>query len=69
MIIQKLKYLLKNFIYIIICGIVDKILSAKKTNTQADITVLEAEIDQLVYQLYGLTDEEIKIVEESVEAP
>jgi type I restriction-modification system DNA methylase subunit len=54
---------------LIICGIVDKILSAKKTNTQADITVLEAEIDQLVYQLYGLTDEEIKIVEESVEAP
>lgn len=27
------------------------------------ITVLEKEIDQLVYELYGLTEEEIKIVE------
>lgn len=27
---------------------------------------LDKEIDQLVYQLYGLTEEEIKIVEESV---
>jgi len=30
------------------------------------IIVFEAEIDQLVYELYGLTEEEIKIVEESV---
>jgi hypothetical protein len=27
---------------------------------------LEAEIDRLVYELYGLTEEEIQIVEESV---
>ncbi len=26
-----------------------------------------AEIDQLVYELYGLTDEEIKIVEEATD--
>jgi len=44
----------------------DKILTAKKANPQADTTVLEAEIDQLVYELYGLTKEEIQIVEESV---
>jgi len=30
---------------------------------QADTSKLENEIDQLVYQLYGLTEEEIKIVE------
>ena len=30
------------------------------------IRALEAKIDQLVYDLYGLTDEEIAIVEESV---
>lgn len=30
---------------------------------QAQIKELEKEIDQLVYKLYGLTDEEIKIVE------
>jgi hypothetical protein len=29
-------------------------------------TALEAEIDQLVYALYGLTEEGIKIIEESV---
>jgi hypothetical protein len=43
--------------------LVDKILTAKKSNPQADTTTLEKEIDQLVYQLYGLTEEEIKIVE------
>jgi hypothetical protein len=29
----------------------------------AFITALEAQIDQLVYRLYGLTEEEIRIVE------
>jgi adenine-specific DNA-methyltransferase len=29
----------------------------------ADVSALEAEIDRLVYQLYGLTEEEVKIVE------
>ena len=43
--------------------LVDKILTAKKQNPQADISHWEREIDQLVYELYGLTEEEIKIVE------
>ena len=47
-------------------NLVDQILTAKKANPQADTTALEAEIDQLVYKLYGLTEEEIAIVEESV---
>lgn len=42
------------------------ILTAKKANPLADTTALETEIDQLVYELYGLTEEEIQIVEESV---
>lgn len=42
---------------------VDQILSLKKQNPQADTSSLEAEIDQRVYQLYGLTDDEIAIVE------
>ena len=46
--------------------IIDQILTAKKANPQADTTALEAEIDELVYELYGLTEGEIKIVEESV---
>ncbi len=33
------------------------------TCPQADTSKLEAEIDQLVYQLYGLTEDEIRIVE------
>ena len=43
--------------------IVNQILTTKKSNPQADITALETEIARLVYQLYGLTEEEIKIVE------
>lgn len=46
--------------------LVDKILAAKNENPEADTKDLEGEIDQLVYKLYDLTDEEIKIVEESV---
>ncbi|MBQ3754322.1 MAG: Eco57I restriction-modification methylase domain-containing protein [Prevotella sp.] len=48
-----------------IIKLVDKILSAKRSNPSADTSALESEIDRLVYQLYGLTDEEIKIVEQS----
>ena len=33
------------------------------TNTAHEKTALQRQIDQLVYELYGLTDEEIKIVE------
>jgi len=41
----------------------DKILSAKQNNPQADTSKLEEQIDDFLYELYGLTDEEIKIVE------
>jgi type I restriction-modification system DNA methylase subunit len=44
-------------------SLVDKILAAKKTNHAADTTAWEKEIDQLVYKLYELTDEEIAIIE------
>ena len=40
-----------------------KILAAKKRHPEADTSALEREIDALVYQLYGLTAEEIKVVE------
>ena len=48
-----------------IIKIVDSILKAKENNPSADTSALESEIDRIVYQLYGLTDEEIKIVEQS----
>jgi adenine-specific DNA-methyltransferase len=41
----------------------DQILAAKRANPAADTLVLEAEIDRLVYNLYGLTESEIKVVE------
>lgn len=44
---------------------VNQILSLKKENPEADTTSLEKEIDQMVYKLYGLTEEEIAIVENS----
>ena len=40
-----------------------QIIEVKKTNTKTD--ELEAKIDQVVYQLYDLTEEEIAIVENS----
>jgi len=40
--------------------LVDKILSAKNQNPQADINKLEREIDNLLYKLYDLTSEEIR---------
>lgn len=43
--------------------LVDIILKAKAANPKADTTEQEAEIDQLVYDLYGLTKEEIQIIE------
>ena len=42
---------------------VDKVLSIKRADPAADTSAYEAEIDQLVYKLYGLTDEEIEVVE------
>ncbi|SMD42189.1 Type I restriction-modification system methyltransferase subunit [Aquiflexum balticum DSM 16537] len=36
---------------------------AKAQSLQSDITRLDREIDKLVYELYGLTEEEIRIVE------
>ncbi|MBW1616823.1 MAG: class I SAM-dependent DNA methyltransferase [Deltaproteobacteria bacterium] len=46
--------------------IVNKILSIKKANPKADTTQLENQIDKLVYKLYDLTEDEIKIIEKSV---
>jgi hypothetical protein len=44
-------------------SLVTQILDLKKEDAAADTTGLEAEIDAMVYALYGLSEEEIKIVE------
>ncbi|RDK87380.1 type IIG restriction enzyme/methyltransferase [Marinirhabdus gelatinilytica] len=46
-----------------IINLVDKVLSIKIENPNIDTKSFENEIDQMVYKLYGLTAEEISIVE------
>lgn len=46
-----------------VISLVDKILSSKQSDPKADTSSFEREIDQLVYILYGLTDDEIAVVE------
>ncbi|MCG4758276.1 Eco57I restriction-modification methylase domain-containing protein [Bacteroides eggerthii] len=42
---------------------VESLLNAKAKNKQVDVSSTESEIDRLVYNLYGLSEDEIKIVE------
>jgi adenine-specific DNA-methyltransferase len=43
--------------------LVEQILAEKEADADADTTALEKEIDRLVYKLYGLSEEEIILVE------
>jgi adenine-specific DNA-methyltransferase len=45
---------------------VKRILAIKERDPDADVSVLEQEIDRLVYALYALTPEEIQIVEDAM---
>jgi len=47
--------------------LVDKILSSKKQNPEADTQHLEDQIDIMVYKLYNLTYEEVKIIDPEIE--
>lgn len=47
-----------------VAEIVLKIIDLKRTHQNT--SVLEAEIDKIVYSIYGLTDAEIKIIEQSI---
>ena len=49
-----------------IIEIVNQILDTKNTDSEADTSDLENEIDHLVYALYDLTNDEIAIVERNV---
>ena len=46
-----------------VIGLVGQILSVKQNDPNADTLALEKQIDEMVYQLYGLTPEETAIVE------
>ncbi|MEG1333855.1 MAG: TaqI-like C-terminal specificity domain-containing protein [Bacteroides sp.] len=43
--------------------LVDEILEAKKSDPTADTSALETEIDFMVYKLYGLTYDEVRIID------
>lgn len=43
----------------------DAVIAAKVKDLEADTSDLEAKIDALVYKLYGLTEEEIAVVEQA----
>ena len=51
-----------------ISSLVEDIIKIKVENNSIDTSELESQIDQLVYQLYGLTEEEIDLIEGSVNA-
>jgi hypothetical protein len=58
--------LIEQHIEVEISAKVKIVMEQKKLNNKANTISLENEIDQLVYQLYDLTAEEIKIIENSI---
>ncbi len=47
-----------------IINLIDEIMCKKKANPNADILSLERMIDEVVYELYGLTKKEIAVIEQ-----
>ncbi|MBZ0184458.1 MAG: N-6 DNA methylase [Melioribacteraceae bacterium] len=50
-----------------ITKVVESILKAKEANINADTKILENQIDLMVYKLYELTYEEVKIIDPNIE--
>jgi len=48
-----------------IIDLVNTILDKKKENQQTDTSIEESAIDKLVYQLYGLSDDDVKLIEQA----
>lgn len=44
-------------------AIVDQILTAKRENPRANTSLIERDLDQLIYKLYGLTEEEVAFID------
>ncbi len=53
-----------NSEYLPIIELVDRILTVIKKDADADISAFEFQINKMIYQLYGLNDDEIGIIEE-----
>jgi len=52
-----------SLVFTTIESLIKEVLNLKQANNSADTANLENDIDQMVYQLYDLTEEEIKIIE------
>ncbi|QQX76396.1 MULTISPECIES: Eco57I restriction-modification methylase domain-containing protein [Aequorivita] len=61
--ILKLPFLKSLLDFTAIIDIINYLITLKEEDENFDTTQLEAQIDQLVYELYGLTEEEVAIVE------
>ena len=48
-----------------IAAIIDNILDLKKKNAQADTSEMEKQIDRIIYDLYGITEDEIHLIEQA----
>jgi len=46
--------------------LVDKIISSQKTKSKQEIKKIDSKIDEFVFKLYGLTKEEINIIEKEL---
>ena len=51
-----------------IVNLVKEAIKTKKENPKADITNIEIQIDILVYKLYNLTYEEVKVIDSNIES-
>jgi len=63
--LRKIPFVINSSIIKQITTTVKLIIENKKQNPKIDTSDLENQIDQLVYKLYNLTEEEIKIIETS----
>ena len=60
---MKLPFLKSLLDFTAIIDNINYLITLKEKDEKFDTTQLEAQIDQLVYQLYGLTEEEVAVVE------
>ena len=51
----------------LLTGLVNQIIAGKATDSAVDTGADENHIDQLVYRLYGLTDDEISAIDEGAQ--
>ena len=50
-------------VFTLIVDLVEKIIEYKQDNYET--SEIEKEIDSLIYEIYGLTDEEVQIIEQN----